>query len=177
MQAESPEHQGVLLGGAGTLVHWGAQVVSSMRGSPVLRGRTQVFSGVAGSLGVGCAGLPPGERSWGLGEATSPGLICTSPDKNHGTQKELKQTSSWGSRDKCMGNVTPVRKEMREKENKKSKHLHLCRAWEVSLSSCVTEAGHSLFAGLTVSIFKLSEADMTPDNLWGFFKLLHPIIQ
>ena len=78
-----------------------------------------------------------------------------------------------------MGNVTPVRKEMREKDKKKkkSKHLHLCRAWEVSLSSCVTEAGHSLFAGLAVSIFKLSEVDKIQENLWGCFQLLHSIIQ
>lgn len=131
---------------------------------------------------------------------TSLGLICmslTKPWDSEGTQADLP----WGSRDKY-GNVTPVRQETREKEEKKqasapeqsrpspgaAETMHgkcdpsqtgnerkrrkrlpsaLRRVWEVPLPSCVTEAGHSLFASLAVSIFKLSEVDKIPDNLWG----------
>ena len=53
-----------------------------------------------------------------LGEKEK-GETLSKEDELTYVQKELKQTSSWGSRDKCMGNVTPVRQETREKEEKK----------------------------------------------------------
>lgn len=119
MQAESPGHQGVLPGGAGTLVHWGAYVASSMRGSPVLRGRTQVFSGGCGEPGSGFCRPPTWERTRGLGEVTSPGLICMSPDKTTGLKRNSSRPPQEEEQRQVHGKYDPSQKGNERKGEKK----------------------------------------------------------
>ena len=90
MQAESPGHLGVLLGGAGTLVHWGAQVASSMRVS-CPEGGPRSFLGLQGAWEwiLQASHLEKGHGVWEKQPARGCPHPLTKPWDSEGTQADL----------------------------------------------------------------------------------------
>lgn len=120
---ERPGNPGILVRGAvPQAVGWYTGILNGRVSWPG-REAPWSFPAAVGGLGVDSAGLCIWAKDIGCqGEATSLGMSCRSPDR-HRTQKERKQTCYRGSKDKWMGTLPPVRKDIREKREKQGSAL------------------------------------------------------